>query len=528
VSNADGAGEGGPRAAPLRPKRIEPVPVSTLLERAEARLLNDGTGSSTTVTGTTLRAHEVVTGDLFAALPGSRVHGAEFVTEALTAGASAILTDDAGAAQLPPAAWELPVLVHHDPRAVLGTVAASVYGDPSHRLSVLGVTGTSGKTTTAYLIESGLRAEGLRTGLIGTIEIRVAGQRVPSAFTTPEAPDLQAMLAAMAEEGVTHVVMEVSSHALALGRVDGTHFAVGAFTNLSQDHLDFHRDMADYFAAKSLLFDGRAATEIVVLDTEWGRKLLRPETVTVTGEPGGEAAWWAGERSLTEAGQQSFTVHGPEEWAVPVLLPLPGAFNVTNALLAAAVLAEVGVTGAAVAEGLSAVDVPGRMERVDAGQSFTAVIDYAHKPAALAVVLESLRQRSTHRVITVLGCGGDRDVGKRTVMGEVAARGSDLLIVTDDNPRSEDPAEIRAAVMAGARGVTGADVTGLDAAEALEIADRRQAIDEAVRRARAGDVVLVAGKGHETGQEIDGVVYPFVDRLQLQTALTTRLECPSD
>src|SRR5699024_5450584 len=300
----------------------------TLSAIAEARLSTATTDTSTTVTGVTLRAHEVLPGDLFAALPGSRVHGAEFAAEAIAAGAAAILTDQTGARMLPHASRDIPVLVRTDPRAALGTVAARVYGNPSRQLSVLGITGTSGKTTTAYLVESALRGAGWGTGLIGTIETRIAGERIPSAFTTPEAPELQALLATMLERDVTHVVMEVSSHALALGRVAGTCFTVGAFTNLSQDHLDFHRDMADYFAAKSLLFDGRAAPEVVVTDSEWGRKLLRPETVTVTGEPGGEAAWWAGERSLTEAGQQSFTVHGPEEWAVPVLLPLPGAFNV--------------------------------------------------------------------------------------------------------------------------------------------------------------------------------------------------------
>lgn len=514
MSNADAAGDEGPETSLLRPKRVEPVLVSTLLARADARLVAGQADNVASVTGVTLRGHEVAQGDLFAALPGSRVHGAEFAVDAVAAGAAAILTDETGAAILAPSVRDVPVIVHDDPRGVLGSVAAWVYGEPSLRLAVLGVTGTSGKTTTAYLVEAGLRAAGLRTGLIGTIETRVAGQRIPSAFTTPEAPDLQAMLAAMVERGVTHVVMEVSSHALSLGRVNGTRFAVGAFTNLSQDHLDFHHDMADYFAAKSLLFDGRATTEVVVLDTEWGRKLVRPNTVTVTGESDGTADWWASELTMTEAGQQSFTVHGTGDFTADVALPLPGAFNVTNALLAAAMVGAVGVAGESLASGLSTAAVPGRMERVDAGQSFTAVVDYAHKPAAVGVVLESLRQGTSGRVITVLGCGGDRDTAKRPMMGEAAARGSDLLIVTDDNPRSADPATIRAAVLAGSRGVAATDT-----AATLEVADRREAIRAAVGHARPGDVVLVAGKGHETGQEIGGVICPFSDRTELREAL---------
>lgn len=514
VSDADGPTDEVSGTAVLRPRRVEPVSVSTLLARADARLVTEPATGSAGVTGVTLRAQEVLQGDLFAALPGRRVHGAEFATDALAGGAAAILTDEAGATLLPSSGCDVPVLVHEDPRTVLGSLAAWVYGEPSLQLAVLGVTGTSGKTTTAYLVEAGLRAAGLRTGLIGTIETRVTGQRIPSAFTTPEAPDLQAMLAAMVEQGVTHVVMEVSSHALALGRVNGTRFAVGAFTNLSQEHLDFHRDMADYFAAKALLFDGRATTEVVVVDTEWGRKLVGANTVTVTGDAEGSAAWWASDRTMTATGEQSFVAHGPGGLAERVELPLPGAFNVTNALLAAAMLGAVGVAGDVLATGLAAAVVPGRMERVDAGQSFTAVVDYAHKPAAVGVVLESLRQRSRGNVITVLGCGGDRDTAKRPVMGEVAARGSDLLIVTDDNPRSEDPAAIRAAVVAGAGGVSASE-----AAETLEIGDRREAIREAVRCARPGDVVLVAGKGHEAGQERDGVVHPFSDRTELRSAV---------
>jgi UDP-N-acetylmuramoyl-L-alanyl-D-glutamate--2,6-diaminopimelate ligase len=501
-------------AAQPRPLRIEPVPLTTLVARADARLIVDSPAVELAVTGATLRAQHVLPGDLFAALPGARAHGADFAAAAIAAGATAVLTDEAGAARPALRDAHVPVLVHPDPRQVLGSVAAWIYGEPSLKLAVLGVTGTSGKTTTAYFVESGLRAAGRTTGLIGTVETRIAGERLASAFTTPEAPDLQALFAVMAEQGVTHVPMEVSSHALALGRVNGTRFAVGAFTNLSQDHLDFHRDMEDYFAAKSLLFDGRSTTEVVVVDSAWGQLLRTPHTVTVATEPDVDAAWTASDLATTATGEQAFVLHGPGGLASPATLPLPGTFNVANALLAAAILDSAGIPLERIVAGLAGVEVPGRMERVCAGQGFTAVVDYAHKPAAVAQALDALRARTEGRIITVLGCGGDRDTAKRPMMGEAAVRRSDVLIVTDDNPRTEDPAAIRAAMLAGARAV-GPALGG----EIVEIGDRRAAIAHAVSLAEPGDVVLVAGKGHESGQEIHGVVHPFSDRDELAAAL---------
>jgi UDP-N-acetylmuramoyl-L-alanyl-D-glutamate--2,6-diaminopimelate ligase len=503
--------------APPRPTRIEPVPLTTLVARAGARLVAAPEDvHDLAVTGATLRAQHVLPGDLFAALPGARVHGADFADAAITAGAVAVLTDEAGAARPAIRAAGIPVVVHDDPRGVLGAVAAWIYGEPSLRLAVLGVTGTSGKTTTTYMIDAGLRAAGLRTGLVGTVETRIAGERLASAFTTPEAPDLQALFAVMVERGVTHVPMEVSSHALALGRANGTRFAVGAFTNLSQDHLDFHPDMEDYFQAKAKLFDGRSTIEVVCVDGEWGKRLVTPHTVTVSTQ--GSADWTASEVRTSVAGEQSFTVHGPDGLAFEVTLPIPGTFNVANALLATACLASAGIAPADIAAGLSTVEVPGRMERVALGQDFTAVVDYAHKPAAVALALDAMRGRTDGRLIVVLGCGGDRDQAKRPLMGEAAARRSDLLIVTDDNPRSEDPAEIRAAMLAGATGVPAGE-----RGEIIEVGDRRAAIETAVARARPGDVVVIAGKGHETGQEIDGVVHPFSDHDELRAAITARL-----
>jgi UDP-N-acetylmuramoyl-L-alanyl-D-glutamate--2,6-diaminopimelate ligase len=504
--------------APPRPTRTEPVPLTTLVARADARLVAaPEIDHDLAVTGATLRAQHVLPGDLFAALPGARAHGADFAAEAITAGAVAVLTDETGAARPAVRDAGIPVLVHDDPRGVLGAVAAWIYGEPSLQLAVLGVTGTSGKTTTTYMIDAGLRAAGLRTGLVGTVETRIAGERLASAFTTPEAPDLQALFAVMVERGVTHVPMEVSSHALALGRANGTRFAVGAFTNLSQDHLDFHPDMEDYFQAKALLFDGRSTTEVVCVDGEWGKRLVAAHTVTVATH--GAADWTATGVRTSLAGEQSFTVHGPDGLSLDVTLPMPGSFNVANALLAAACLRSAGVAPADIAAGLSTVEVPGRMERVALGQDFTAVVDYAHKPAAVALALDAMRGRTDGRVIVVLGCGGDRDQAKRPMMGEAAARRSDLLIVTDDNPRSEDPAAIRAAMRAGAT-----EVAAAERGEIVEVGDRRAAIEAAVAAAEPGDVVVIAGKGHETGQEIRGVVHPFSDHDELRAAIWARLE----
>nr|WP_235921691.1 UDP-N-acetylmuramoyl-L-alanyl-D-glutamate--2,6-diaminopimelate ligase [Lentzea tibetensis] len=458
------------------------------------------------VTGVTLRAQHVVPGDVYAALPGTRAHGADFAETALANGAVAILTDEVGAAKLK----DVPVLVHPNPRSVVGTLAAHVYGNPSTKTRVWGVTGTSGKTTTSYLIEAALRAAGRPTGLIGTVEMRIGTERIDSALTTPESPDLQALFAVMAERGITDVVMEVSSHALELGRVAATEFEFGAFTNLSQDHLDFHPDMEDYFRAKAKLFDGRARKEVVCVDTEWGERLVKPDTVTVS-TTGADATWTASDVEVTPTGEQTFTAHGPDG-DLRIELRLPGSFNVANALLAIGCLHASGVPGEAIVEGLAAVQVPGRMQRVDEGQDFTAVVDYSHKPVAVALALDAVRAKTANRVITVLGCGGDRDKGKRPLMGEAAAARSDVLIITDDNPRSEEPSSIRAAMLEGALNTP-------DRGEVVEIGDRKQAIEHAVSLAQAGDVVVVAGKGHETGQEIAGVVHPFSDVETLAAAI---------
>ena len=473
------------------------------------------------VSGVDLVSDRLNEGDLFAALPGTHTHGAVFAAKTP---AAAVLTDAAGAEILCEASETRPVLEVEDVRAVLGDVAAELYGHPSREFTVIGVTGTSGKTTVSYLVEAGLMAAGAKVGLIGTTGTRIDGRKIPTSLTTPEAPTLQALFRRMADEGVTHLVMEVSSHALALRRVLGVDFDVAGFTNLSQDHLDFHPTMEDYFQAKALLFDPAspmsARRAVVCVDDDWGARMagLCPDTLTVAthGEPGDVTV---GEVPAAADGSQDFQLSISDAAPRGVHLPLPGVFNVANASLAVALAERCGVDLDRFVAGLGGVSVPGRMQRVDRGQDFIAVVDYAHKPGALTEVLDTLDHHVDGRVAVVLGAGGERDHSKRPLMGAEAAKGADLVVVTDDNPRDEDPAPIRAAIVEGARGVTDGRAT-----EIREIGSRREAIRAAVAWARPGDAVIVAGKGHETGQLVRGVTHPFDDREELAAALEARAD----
>jgi UDP-N-acetylmuramoyl-L-alanyl-D-glutamate--2,6-diaminopimelate ligase len=460
------------------------------------------------VTGVTHSSTSVHPGDLYAALPGSRVHGARFIPDALARGAVAVLTDRAGAGPDIPAG--VPSIVVDEPRAVLGDIASKVYGEPTRRLSTIGITGTAGKTSTTYLIEAGLRAAGQVTGLIGTVETRLGDLSVQSIRTTPEATDLHALFAAALERGVQSVVMEVSSHALEVGRVGGVRFAAAGYTNFGLDHLDFHPSVEAYFAAKARLFDGRAAIEILNFDDLSVMRLRKPASWTYS-VAGGDADFGVSDVAADGYGQ-SFDVHWQGRRARSGVR-LPGRHNVANALLAIASLAAVGVDLDVAAGAVArAPGSPGRMERVDAPGDVVGVVDYAHKPDAMVEVLKALRALATSRggrVICVLGAGGDRDRGKRPLMGRAAAQGADLVIVTDDNPRTEDPAFIRSEVLAGATGP----------AAVAEIDGRRAAIAHAVGLAKPGDVVAVLGKGHESGQEVNGEVLPFDDRVELAAAL---------
>jgi UDP-N-acetylmuramoyl-L-alanyl-D-glutamate--2,6-diaminopimelate ligase len=501
-----------PRTGVPRPARVRPRSLAELAARVQARTSTPDVA----VSGVSATSGRIRPGDLFAALPGQSGHGARFAAEALGRGAVAVLTDPAGAALL---GDTVPTLHVPDARASLGPVSSCVYGDPSRVLRVLGVTGTSGKTTTTYFVHAGLQAAGRQAALMGTVQTLVGDEVVHTGFTTPEAPDVQALLAVMAERGARELAMEVSSHALAMGRVDGTEFALAAFTNLSPEHLDFHTDMEGYFAAKARLFDGRAERAVVVVDDEWGRRMARragPDALTVSTADVPGASWQVGDVRVDADGASTFSIAGPGI-QLRASCAVPGRYNVANAALALAVLHARGVPLEVAVPAVAAATVPGRMERVEAGQQFLAVVDYSHKPAAVDGALRALRPLTRGRLIVVLGCGGDRDRAKRPLMGETAARGSQLLIVTDDNPRSEPPARIRQEMLAGARAVPAGE-----RGEVREIGDRAEAIAAAVAAAGPGDTVLVAGKGHETGQEIAGVVHPFEDRQVLRRALESR------
>jgi UDP-N-acetylmuramoyl-L-alanyl-D-glutamate--2,6-diaminopimelate ligase len=500
----------------LRPNHPVGHVLGRLAEQVGAVPAGGSTLPNVQVTGVTLRGQDAQPGDLFAALPGASSHGGSFAADAVAQGAVAVLTDPAGIGAM--GDIEVPVLVHPDPRSVLGDLAATVYGHPSKRLRVIGVTGTSGKTTTTYLAEAGLRSAQRVAGLIGTVGIRIDGRDQPSALTTPEAPDLQALLAVMVEQGVDTVVMEVSSHALALGRVDGVQFAVGGFTNLSRDHLDFHPTMQDYFDTKARLFDpqsrSHADLSVICVDDEAGQAMARIAHDPVSVSATGRAADWRVENVETVAlGAQEFLAVDPAGVHHGLRIGLPGRYNVANCLLAVALLDAVGVSPEQAAPGLRSATVPGRLEPIDRGQGFLALVDYAHKPGALRAVLETLREQSDGRLAVVFGAGGNRDPGKREPMGRVAAELADLVVITDDNPRDEEPAAIRAAILAGAQG---------GPAQVVEIGDRREAINHAVAWAKPGDVVLIAGKGHEAGQTSHGQTRSFDDREELAAALGAR------
>jgi UDP-N-acetylmuramoyl-L-alanyl-D-glutamate--2,6-diaminopimelate ligase len=517
-------------SADLRPRRVPLRPLAGLAALLGVRTAGRDAprplsvpGTSRGVTGITHDSRRVHPGDLYAALPGSQHHGARFCVQAAAAGAAAILTDPAGKELAIRSG--LPVFVVGDPRSRLGGIASWIYGHPSGRLTLIGVTGTSGKTTTTYLLESGLRAAGHLTGLIGGVQTRIADVTADSSLTTPEATDLQALLAAMAEQGVTAAAMEVSSHALALGRVAGTSYDVALFTNLSQDHLDFHETVDAYFAAKATLFTpAYARAGVVNLDDEHGRILAAAPQIPLTtySAAGNPAADWRAADVRGGADGSAFLVIGPGGVEAHASVALPGPFNVANALAAIVALVEAGVGIATAVAGVGACPgVPGRLERVEGGQDFTVFVDYSHKPGAVRAVLEALRPVTLGNLAIVLGCGGDRDRAKRPMMGAAAAGLADVAIFTNDNPRSEDPLGILAEMLAGAL-----TVPARDRAHVIIEPDRAAAIGLAITRATKGDVVLVAGKGHERGQYMGSSVIPFDDREVTAEALARRLTAP--
>ncbi len=478
-----------------------------------------GDAAAAEVTSLAYDSRTVRPGALFFCVPGERSDGHDHAAQAVAAGAGALVVER-------PLGLGVPEVLVPSARAAMGPVAARFHGDPSARLQVVGVTGTNGKTTTAFLVRALMEASGRPCGLLGTVTSVVAGEERTVQRTTPEAVDLQADLRAMLDGGERACAMEVSSHALALGRVAGTRFAAAVFTNLTQDHLDYHRTMEEYFQAKRLLFlpDAPGAGErpppgvsVVNLDDPYGRRLAAevPEAVTFALER--EADYRAHDVQLSESGcrLRLETPDGTRE----VALPLPGRFNVANALGALAAVhalgSELDTLVAALERG---VRVPGRMEPVQEGQEFEVLVDYAHTPDSLENVLSAARELTRGRVVCVFGAGGDRDRGKRPLMGEAAARLADVAIVTSDNPRSEDPEAIIEQILGGA-----ARARHLGAPPVTALADRTAAIVRAIDLAQPGDVVVIAGKGHEQGQEFaDGRKIPFDDVSVARAALRAR------
>ena len=449
----------------------------------------------------------VAPGTVFFCVRGFTRDGHDFAPEAVRQGAAALVVDH-------PLGTGVPEVVVDDVRAAMAPAAARLAGDPTAQLAMVGITGTNGKTTTSFLTRALLEGAERQTGLLGTVTSWVGGVEHPVVRTTPEAIDLQRTFRAMLDGGDTACVMEVSSHALELHRADAIHWDVAAFTNLTQDHLDFHTDMEQYFRAKRRLFEvgaDQGATLIVCADDPYGARLAAefPQALSVGIDAPGVTVRATDLRPGPHG--TGFTVDG-----VALHAPLPGRFNVLNALVAVTAARALGVDDATIARALpSAGSVPGRFEPVDEGQDFAVIVDYSHKPDALDNVLRTARDLAAGRLIVVVGAGGDRDRGKRPLMGAAAAEHADVVIVTSDNPRNEDPEAIIAAVAAGAGG-------GRDRVE--RIVDRRDAIERAVGLAEPGDVVVIAGKGHETYQEFeDGRKVPFDDREVAREALRARL-----
>ncbi|WP_306295816.1 UDP-N-acetylmuramoyl-L-alanyl-D-glutamate--2,6-diaminopimelate ligase [Arthrobacter sp. STN4] len=520
-------------AAPVRPVHHAAVALGKIADLAGAA---DGNNAQVAVSGASLDSRSIQPGDLYIALPGAHTHGASFAASAVSAGAVAVLTDRAGARQLA-GTLAVPVLSCADPRRATGAIAALVYGTADRdaaAMPLFAVTGTNGKTTTTYFLNSLLRALGRSTGLIGTIEILAGDEPIPSKLTTPESTEVHALLAAMAERGLGAASMEVSSHALAFGRVDSVVFDVAGFTNLTQDHLDLHGGMDDYFATKAQLFTpARSKRAVVTVDDDWGRRMAAGATVpvqTLATVPGTTADWQVSGVERDGIGSR-FRLDGPHGASFTVHTGLPGDFNVSNAALALVMVAAqlsvapdggtpLSTVQAVLQAALDAhdpftVDVPGRMQLV--GTAPVAVVDFAHNPDALQRALAAVRPPAAgSKVIVVFGATGERDAGKRPIMGAVAVAGADVVIITDDDPHDEDPAAIRADVLKGAAEAN----AGRAAARTIEEFDRRaDAIFRAVELAGPGDTILVAGRGHEVYQEIKGVNVALDDRVELRSAL---------
>lgn len=491
---------------------IRPLaPFTATLENAAQLVGASLHGADLSFTGITHVDSEVEPGDLFIAVAGARVHGATFIDSAMKRGAVAVLTDEAGLAHCA----SIPALVVSDVRTAGALISASLYQNPTRDIASIGITGTNGKTTVSTLLYQIFTAVGRDTGLIGTVETRIGAEVLKSSRTTPEAPELQALAAVMRERHMRHLVMEVSSHALTLKRMKGSHFGIAAFTNLTQDHLDFHQDMDSYFAAKAALFTSEYAQQAFInIDSSYGQRLADQVKIPMTTlSRSNKSATWHFTETHNVARGVEFSARGAGGILIDSHTQLCGGFNLDNLLLALAIAVECGIDPielAAITPSLTGA--PGRLEVVSLGQRYRAFVDYAHSPDAVSNVLTAAREFTPGKIIAVLGCGGDRDAGKRPLMGRALVEGADVAIFTSDNPRSEKPSEILKQMTDSLKFQMPSQI----------IEDRADAIRAAIALATDDDTVLVLGKGHETGQEIAGVVTAFDDRLVLAQAIEAK------
>ena len=464
--------------------------------------------SSILVMGISQSSDAICEGDLFIALSGEKFHGAKFASNAKSKGAVAVLTDAAGASMIS----DLPVLITPNPRRAAGIISAWFYSEPMRDLYSVGVTGTNGKTTVTTLLHQIMSFAGRETGLLGTVETRIGSEVLASKRTTPESSELAALSAVMRERHMRNLVMEVSSHAITLDRIRGSHFAVVGFTNLSQDHLDFHKTMEEYFLAKSKLFSFEYADLAVInIDDAYGERLSKStELSVVTLSRFNQKADWHFTTIASDYVGASLAIRGSGGILIEAKTHLHGSFNYDNLLMSVAIAVESGIDPIDIAAIIPQLTgAAGRLEAVRLGQNYIALVDYAHSPDAVIRVLETAHEIAEGNVIAVLGCGGDRDRTKRALMGKALYEGADVAIFTSDNPRSENPDDILMQM-----------VLDLDIRHPHEvIPDRSAAIKAAVNAAQDGDVVIVLGKGHEKGQEIAGVIKDFDDRKELAKAI---------
>jgi len=457
------------------------------------------------ISGVSINAQKVVPGDLFIAFAGANTHGISYLEQAISNGAVAVLSDKKIEASIPS-------FIHPKPREIVGTISAWLYGHPFESLKAVGITGTNGKTTTANLVKQIWQLNSIKSGLIGTLGVEIADEKLESARTTPEADDLQAIAAAMVEQGCKNLVMEVSSHAIDQGRIKGAKYEVVAFSNLTQDHLDYHLSMENYFQAKANLFTTEYAKAAVInIDDSYGKKLSKQVKIpVVTVSRKDSTADWYLAKAEIKNGLYQVEIKSKSGESLSENFALLGDYNLDNLLLAVAIANSAGLSLDKIASTISKLQsVPGRLESVNAGQKFTALVDYAHTPDAVERVIATVKSVTNGKIIGVLGCGGDRDASKRSVMGQALFNGCDLAIFTSDNPRSESAEAILKQMTAG---------IDLGKKGFVEI-DRKNAIDLAVKNAQSGDVVLLMGKGHESGQEVNSVVTPFDDRIELAESI---------